>query len=269
MNADQTPPAETWASGAAYEGYMGRWSRQVAHEFLNWLNVPAGSRWLDVGCGAGALSQAILDLASPGHITGIDRSADFVAFACERVRAERVQFAVGDAQALPIKSGTCQAVVSSLMLNFIPEPRRAVAEMARIVKSSGVVAAYVWDYADKMELLRYFWDAAAALDPLAHALDEGWRFPVCHPESLHSLFQAAGLKDVTVRPIDITTIFIDFEDFWRPFLGGQGPAPGYVRSLSAEQRAALHAQIKATLPSAPDGSITLLARAWAVRGLRP
>lgn len=266
--ADDSPQKETWASGAAYEAYVGRWSRLVAREFVSWLNVPAGSRWLDVGCGTGALSQTVLEFAAPGRVTGIDRSADQVAFARERVSDERVQFEVGDAQYLTVEPAVYQAVVSGLVLNFIPDPQRAVAEMVRVVKSTGVVAVYVWDYAGKMQLMRHFWNAAAALNPPARDLDEGRRFPLCQPEPLRALFHSAGLQDVEVRPIDIATDFQDFADYWQPLLGGQGPAPGYVRSLSDEQRKTLRERIKSTLPFALDGSIPLIARAWAVRGLR-
>jgi SAM-dependent methyltransferase len=268
MPADDSSQKETWASGAAYEAYVGRWSRLVAREFVSWLNVPAGSRWLDVGCGTGALSQTVLEFAAPGRVTGIDRSADQVAFARERVSDERVQFEVGDAQYLTVEPAVYQAVVSGLVLNFIPDPQRAVAEMVRVVKSTGVVAVYVWDYAGKMQLMRHFWNAAAALNPPARDLDEGRRFPLCQPEPLRALFHSAGLQDVEVRPIDIATDFQDFADYWQPLLGGQGPAPGYVRSLSDEQRKTLRERIKSTLPFALDGSIPLIARAWAVRGLR-
>ena len=268
MDNRQTPQKETWASGVAYEPYVGRWSRPVAREFLNWLNVSAQSRWLDVGCGTGALSQTVLDSTAPGAVKGIDRSDGYVAFARERIRDERAQFEVGDAQALPVETGTYDAVVSGLVLNFVPQPQRAVAEMARAAKPKSVVAAYVWDYAGKMQLMRHFWNAAAALDPAARDLDEGRRFPICQPEPLRELFQNAGLREVEVRPIDIAADFRDFDDYWSPFLGGQGPAPGYAMSLSDERRAALRERIRAGLPFALDGSIPLVARAWAVRGFR-
>lgn len=268
MDNRQTPQKETWASGAAYEPYVGRWSRLVAREFLNWLHVPAQSHWLDVGCGTGALSQTVLDSAAPGTVKGIDRSQAYVAFARDQIRDERAQFEVGDAQALPVEPGAYDAVVSGLVLNFLPKPHRAVAEMAQAAKPTRVVAAYVWDYAGKMQLMRHFWNAAAALDPLARDLDEGRRFPICQPDPLRALFQDAGLRDVAVRPIDIATDFRDFDDYWTPFLGGQAPAPGYAMSLSDEQRSALRERIRASLPFALDGSIPLVARAWAVRGFR-
>ena len=159
------------------------------------------------------------------------------------------------------------AIVSGRVLNFIPQPERAVAEMARAARPGGVVAAYVWDYAGKMQLMRHFWNAAVALDPAAFDLDEGRRFPICKPGPLADLFRSAGLKDVEVRAIDIPTDFQDFDDYGSPFLGGQAPAPGYAMSLSEERRAALRERIRAGLPFALDGSIPLVARAWAVRGV--
>ena len=153
-------------------------------------------------------------------------------------------------------------------LNFIPEPARAVAEMTRAARPGGVVAVYVWDYAEGMQMIRHFFDAAVALDPKAIELDEGLRFLICHPEPLKHLFESAGLRDVEVRAIDIPSHFKNFDDYWSPFLGGQGPAPGYAMSLSEERRAALRERIRAGLPIAEDGSIPLTARAWAIKGMR-
>ena len=141
--------------------------------------------------------------------------------------------------------------------------------MIRSVRIGGMVAAYVWDYADKMQLIRYFWNAAVALDETAaFALDERERFPLCKPELLRQLFQTTNLEKVEVRSIDVPTIFRDFDDYWSPFLGGQGPAPSYVISLPDERRVALREHIRLTLPIAIDGSIHLIARAWAIRGVR-
>jgi len=151
-------------------------------------------------------------------------------------------------------------------LNFVPQPPRMLAEMARVVRPGGIVAAYVWDYAGKMELMRYFWDAAVALDDAALALDEGRRFPICQPTPLAGVFEQAGLSEVEVRPIDVATEFRDFDDYWSPFLGGQGPAPGYAVSLNEERLAELRERIRCRLPIAKDGSIQLIARAWAARG---
>jgi SAM-dependent methyltransferase len=167
-----------------------------------------------------------------------------------------------------VRSQQFDAVVSALALNFIPAPEAALSEMARAARGGGVVAAYVWDYARGMQLIRHFWDAAVALDPYAAALDEGQRFPMCHPGRLEAMFRTSGLVDVESRAIDIPTVFTDFEDYWSPFLGAQGPAPGYAMSLNEERRARLRDRIRRALPVAANGSIPLTARAWAVRGRR-
>jgi SAM-dependent methyltransferase len=259
---------DTWGSGANYESYVGRWSRLVAREFLTWLDVPSGAKWLDVGCGTGALSQTILGSAFPHAVLGIDSSEDYIEFAREQIQDPRVTFRLGDAQALPVQSSAYDAVVSGLVLNFFPQPNQALSEMIRAVRIGGTVAAYVWDYAGQMQLMRYFWDAAVALDGAVSALDEGQRFPLCQPEPLRQLFQTSQLGKVEVHLIDVATNFCDLDDYWSPFLGGQGPAPGYTMSLSEERRVALRERIRLTLPAAPDGSIHLVARAWAVHGVR-
>lgn len=256
---------DRWASGDLYEPYVGRWSRLVAREFLAWLDPPAGLAWLDVGCGTGALTEAIATACAPGRLAGVDPSAGFLASAGRRLAA-RAELRQGDAQALPFAAAELDRVVSGLVLNFVPDQARAVAEMARVVRPGGEVALYVWDYAGRMELMRHFWDAAAALDARAGELDEGRRFPICRPDALRRLLEGAGLTEVATRAVDVPTIFRDFDDYWRPFLGGQGPAPGYCMSLSEDARAALRGRLRAALPVRADGGIHLLARAWAVRG---
>jgi trans-aconitate methyltransferase len=263
-----TAAADVWASGDAYEPYVGRWSRLVAREFLAWLAVPPAAAWLDVGCGTGALTSVILAEAAPARVEAVDPALPYVRFAESRVRNPRAVFVNADAQALPQPSQSIDATVSALALNFIRDPHVAVAEMTRVTAAGGVVAAYVWDYAGEMQLMRRFWDAAAALDPHAATLDEARRFPICHPAALESLFRGARLQNVETRAIDVPTRFTDFDDYWQPFLGGQGPAPTYAMALADERRAALRERIRDALPVAADGSIELIARAWAVRGRR-
>ena len=260
--------ADVWASGEAYEPYVGRWSRLVAREFLTWLDVPPGRAWLDVGCGTGALTSVILTDAVPARVEAVDPALPYVRFAERHVPDPRAVFINADAQALPQPTQSIDAAVSALALNFIQDPAVAVAEMTRVTASGGVIAAYVWDYAGEMQLMRRFWDAAAALDQHAATLDEARRFPLCHPAALESLFRGARMQNVESRAIDVPTRFADFDDYWRPFLGGQGPAPTYAMGLTAERRAALRERIRASLPAAADGSIDLIARAWAVRGRR-
>jgi len=259
---------DAWAAGDPYEAYVGRWSRAVAREFLCSLRVPNGREWLDVGCGTGALAQTIVECAAPAAVVGVDRSEGFITSARGRVSDPRARFHVGEAQALPVATAAFDAVVSGLVLNFVPEPARMIAEMTRATRAGGTVAVYVWDYAGAMEMMRRFWDAAKALDPAATALDEGVRFPMCAPVPLATLLEDAGLVEVFTFAIDIPTVFRDFDDYWSPFLGGQGPAPGYAVSLSEERRDELRERIREHLPVAEDGSIWLTARAWAARGTK-
>jgi SAM-dependent methyltransferase len=261
--------ADVWAAGEAYEPYVGRWSRLVARDFIDWLALPSGGRWLDLGCGTGALTQAIATRAEPTNVIGLDPSDRFIAFARSHVQDRRIIFQAGDAQVLPFPDMTFDAVVAGLVLNFVPNPARAVAEMKRVLRAGGIGAAYVWDHAGEMQMIRYFWSAAVALDPAAQALDESRRFPLCDRERLLVLFRDCGFERTECRVLDVSTVFTDFDDYWSPFLGGQGPAPTYCSTLSDDRQAMLRERLRATLPIERDGSIRLIARAFAVRGVRP
>jgi SAM-dependent methyltransferase len=261
--------ADRWRGGSAYEAFVGRWSRRVAELFVEWLGVPAGRSWLDVGCGTGALASSIMARAAPACVVAIDRSADFVARAGEELDDPRVVLLVGDAAALPLAGARMDAVVSGLLLNFLADPLTAVAELQRVARPGGTVAAYVWDYADEMRPIRAFWDAAVELAPSAREADEAVRFPLCQPDLLESLFVEAGLGAVTTRVIDVEARFRDFDDYWTPFLSGVGPAPGYCAALPADQREALRARLLARLSPSGAGPIVMNARAFAVRGTVP
>jgi SAM-dependent methyltransferase len=257
---------DVWSDGSGYEAYVGRWSRSVAREFLQALAIPTGATWLDFGCGTGALSHTILAEKNPRLVIGCDRASEYVAYARQQTPDERARFVVAELPELPSVVVGFDVAVSGLVLNFLPSPAEGIAALATRVRTGGIVAAYVWDYAQGMQLMRVFWDAATALDPAAHALDEGVRFPGCQPEPLQRLFAAAGLTDVRVWPIDVPTNLASFEEYWQPFLSGQGPAPGYAMSLSPERRLELRDAVRQRLPVSADGTIALTARAWAVRG---
>jgi SAM-dependent methyltransferase len=262
-----TGMGQVWSSGDAYEPYVGRWSRKVAVAFIDWLGRPPGLRWLDVGCGTGAMTQTILDRAEPARIQGIDPSAAFIAHARARISDPRASFQVGDAMKLPLEDAAVDACVSGLVLNFVPDAWDAVAEMRRVTRPSGVVGAYVWDYAGEMQMMRHFWTAAGELDAKALELDEGARFNLCRPDELRRCYEESGLGDVAVAAIDIDSVFRDFDDYWQPFLGGQAPAPAYLASLDGGAQALLRERVRDRLPVAADGTIALKARAWAVKGL--
>jgi SAM-dependent methyltransferase len=262
---ESKPVSDVWGRGDPYEQYVGRWSRQVAPRFLSWLNVPSRRRWLDVGCGTGALSAAILDGCSPVSVTGVEPSEGFLQKAKDQL-AGRVLLRRGNAEQLPLEDGAVDVAVSGLVLNFVPDASAALREMVRVTRPGGTIAAYVWDYSGKMEMMRHFWDAAVEIDPAAAKADEGARFAICRPDALAELFAGAGLNSIEVTSIDITTAFASFDEYWRPFLGGQGPAPAYAMALDEKARADLRDRIRARLPLRADGSLSLIARSWAMRG---
>jgi trans-aconitate methyltransferase len=261
-----TATGDNWTAGDAYESYMGRWSRPLARTFVGWLACPRGATWLEVGCGTGALTSAICELAEPASIVACDPSETFVSHARKTLRDVRVSFVVAGAETLPGGSGDFDRVVSGLALNFVPDPAGAIARMVLRLCRRGTLAAYVWNYVDGVEFLRKFWDEAVALDAAAADLDEGRRFPLCDPDALTSLFVGAGLRDVAAESLEIPTRFQDFDDFWTPFLKGTGPAPSYVASLSGERRTRLRDRLASRLRIDADGGIRLEARAWAVQG---
>jgi ubiquinone/menaquinone biosynthesis C-methylase UbiE len=259
---------DTWAAGEKYERYVGRWSRPVADAFFEWLASPSRLSLLDVGCGTGALSRTILEKCSPESLHGIDPSAAFIDHARNIVHEPRAVFAEGGAESIPFEEQSFDIVASGLALNFVPNPRLGLSEMVRVTRPGGTLAVYIWDYADKMELIRYFWDAAVELNSSARELNEALRFPICNQEALCALFEDAGLEQVEARNIDVPTKFENFDDYRTPFLGGQGPAPGYAMGLESSARDGLRDLLERRLPANSNGSISLMARALAVRGVR-
>ncbi len=258
-------PRDLWESAGAYERFMGRWSRELARVFVLWLGVPATRHWLEVGCGTGALTSQILEVGRPASVVATDSSEQFIMHTRSAFRDHRVQFLTATADNLPTTLKGYDVVVSSLVLNFLPDPTAALREMRSRAAEDGIVAACVWDYAGEMQFLRWFWDAAVELDLTARQYDEGERFPICSPSALEAAFQQAGFSRVRVEALEIVTHFQSFDDYWSPFVGGPGPAPGYLSSLSAQGQQDLERRLEAMLPRNEDGSIALTARAWAVR----
>lgn len=259
--------SDTWQVGSPYERYIGRWSRQLAPMFLAWLDLPRDQRWVDVGCGTGALSAAILEHGAPADVVGIEPSEGFMKLASQEL-GDRVRFLAGSADRLPLEDACADAVVSGLVLNFLPDLPGGLADMQRVAAEEATVAAYVWDYAGRMAVIRMFWDAASALDPACAGLHEGVRFPLCGADPLRAAFTAAGLVQVDTTALDLSASFANFEDYWQPFLGGQGPAPAYVATLTEQQVSRLRDRLASLVEAGPGGGFSLPARAWAVRGIR-
>jgi ubiquinone/menaquinone biosynthesis C-methylase UbiE len=257
---------DKWTSGAAYDQWMGRWSRLLAYEFLTWLNLPSNLRWLDVCCGSGLLTEAIIKCCPPARVAGLDASLQQIEFARAHRSSLAASFDVGDAMALPFADASFDVAVCGLGLNFVSPPERALQEMRRVTIPHGIIAVYVWDYAEGARFLREFWDAAAVADPEAVAYDQARRFPLCNPEPLRQCFERAGIEKVDVRALDIGTRFASFNDYWQPFLTGQGSAPHYLASRNALIRDSIRERLRDSLTTDAEGAIELPARAWAVRG---
>ena len=256
---------DSWNNSDPYEYFMGRWSRMMAPVFLDWLNMPGELSWLDLGCGTGALGSSVIHKCNPGKVTFMDSSPQFVQ-KTEETFNDKASFVTGDAGQIPCNDNSFDVVVSGLALNFFPDVSKAILEMKRVTKPGGVIAAYVWDYSGRMDFLRVFWNKAVELDEGARELDEGIRFPICNHYALATEFKASGLAGVHTSDLDINTNFNDFDDYWNPFLGKQGPAPGYVSTLNQQQAETLRKAIKTELHPRQDGTISLLARAIGVRG---
>jgi trans-aconitate methyltransferase len=240
----------------------------VAAEFVPWLDVPAGATWIDVGCGTGELTRAILNIASPRRVLSLDPSEGYLEHARVATKDPRAEFSRGTDQDVRSLGVIADAVVAGLVLHLVPDPVAALRAAAEATAPDGLIAAYVWDYADGMAVIRNFWDAAVEEDPAARSKDQGVRFPICTPSALKSAFEIADLSGVVTRPIEVTDRLADFEEYWTPFLSGEGPGPGYLVTLPTERQARVREMLRDRLPIASDGSITLTCRAWAVCGFR-
>jgi len=255
-----------WASDDAYEKYMGRWSRRIAPHFLDWLSAPAEANWIDIGCGTGVLSSTILARCMPSSVVGIDPSEVFVKSARAQVSDSRFRCQQGNGESLSFEDSEFSVAVSGLVLNFVGDKNKAMAEMKRVVSPGGSVALYVWDYAGHMQIMRHFFDTASELDDCAKEFDDGVKSPICRPGPLSNLFKEAGLAGIEVQYLDIPAAFANFDDYWMPFLGGTGSAPKYCTSLAPDAQAQLREKLRNRLPTGPDGEILLAVRAWAIKG---
>jgi SAM-dependent methyltransferase len=260
---------DLWTSGADYDQWMGRWSRLLAEEFVKWLNLPAGLRWIDLCCGSGVVTEAVIGRNALASIVGVDVSPEQINFARQHRARPGVTFEIANAMALPFADAGFDVAVCGLGLNYIPDPGQGLEEFCRVTRCGGTVAAYVWDYAQGARFLREFWDAAIAIDGEADTFDQARRFPMCTPEGLHGLFAQAKLEDVVLQELDVVTRFSSFDDYWEPLLTGQGSAPNYLATRDRKIQAAIRERLRSVLPANPQGAIELPARAWAIRGRRP
>jgi SAM-dependent methyltransferase len=252
--------------GDSYDYLMGRWSRLIAPKFAGYAAVKDGDHVLDVGCGTGSLTRALLDVGPTVRVTAIDGSNDFVELGRRNVADDRATFSQGDAQSLQYPSDTFDKCVSLLVMNFVPDAKSAVSEMRRVTRAGGTLAAAVWDYGDGMEMLRHLWDEAASIDEAAVAKHEG-NMPLCRKGELATLWADDGMTNVDEGALVIQMDFASFDDYWSPFLTGIGPSGSYVSNLDASTQTALKDRLRGKLTQGRDDEpFSLTARVWAVRG---
>jgi SAM-dependent methyltransferase len=259
------------SDGAAYERFLGRWSRLLAGPFAEFARPADHGRVLDVGCGIGSLALVLAERGAHSPVAALDIATPYIAFARSRPGAAGIGFAVGDASRLPYADSSFAAALAQLALNFVPDAGQAVREMRRVVRPDGVVAAAVWDFRGGLVFQRLFWDTAAGLDPDAGAArDRLFSGPLALPDGLPTLWRETGLAAVDCGSITIRMEYADFADYWEPLLGGQGPVGAYVEGLPPERQRLIEERVRAAfLSGAPDGPRSLTAAAWAVRGIVP
>ena len=261
--------AKMFAASAGYERFMGRWSRLLAPAYIAFAGVKNGDRVLDVGTGTGSLAAAVEASMPASEIVGVDPSEGFIAYAQKNAKSTRAHFEVGDAQALKFKDASFDHTLALLVMNFVPDHNKAIAEMRRVTRPQGIVSACVWDYDAGMQMLRFFWDEAIALDPAIEPKDER-HMKLSRQGQLGDLWRKAGLVNVKEEPLVIDQAYSSFNDYWEPFTKGAGPGGAYVVSLSEDRRQQLEARMrKRLLGDRQDGPFTLTARAWCVRGEVP
>jgi ubiquinone/menaquinone biosynthesis C-methylase UbiE len=258
-----------FGNSAAYERFMGRWSRQLAPLFVGFAGICDAASVLDVGSGTGSVALAAAERLPAAQVVGVDPSPAYVAYAKTRTPDDRVRFLVGDACQLQFDERSFDAVLSCLVLNFLPDPERALAEMIRVTRPGAVIAAAVWDYSEGMQMLRVFWDEAVASQSAAGPSDER-HMRLSQKGQLSGLWRSHRMVRVDEQPLTIELPFASFEDYWSPFLDGQGPSGAHVANLNPEERNALGNRIRRRLlGDGPDRAFSLSARAWAVRGVVP
>lgn len=262
-------PSSTFVAndGDGYELVMGRWSRRLADPFIEFTGIAGdGEDVLDVGCGTGHLAAALLERTPQAQVHGVDIAPAYVDYA--RVRCPGATFQAADACALPFPDGGFDRVLSLLVLHFVPRADAAIAEMRRVTRPRGVVAAAVWDVRGGFVANRMFFDTAAALDPqAAERRARNYTRPLTRPGELGAAWRAAGLKDVAETVLSIRMEFACFADYWAPYEGRDGPGAAYVGGLGEEAKARLREAVHAAyLDGEPDGPRSYAALAWAVKG---
>lgn len=256
-----------FGDGAAYEISMGQWSRRVGEQFLDWLAAPQGLDWLDAGCGNGAFTETIMGKAAPLSVCGIDPSAAQVAYASDRPGCKGAQFRTGDVQALPYEDKSFDVAVMGLVISFIPDPEKAIAELARVTRPGGLIGTYMWNSAGGGG--HPAWPLNAALKDMGRGGQGAPYGASARRERMFELWTGAGLADVETREIELAVRFADFDDFWRSNTVSTGPLGARLQALTGDEMQALQQRLRETLPRDDSGAIAYSGCANAVKGRLP
>jgi SAM-dependent methyltransferase len=253
---------------AGYEQLMGRWSKKLAPLFIDFTGLADGEKILDVGCGTGSLTFALAKTAGLSQIAAVDYSPVFVEEAIRRNSDPRIKIRQADACSLPFEDGTFDRAVALLVLHFVPEAGKAVAEMRRVVRPGGVVAAAVWDHLGGMPGMRMMVDTVAALSEAGRHLRAHYCFqPMMQPSEMKRTFVEQGLVEVTETQLMIRMDYQSFDDYWAPIAAGEGPLGKYVAALNAAERARIDTAVRDAYEAGrPDGPRSFANVAWACRG---
>lgn len=247
---------------AAYEQFMGRWSRAIGAPFLDWVAPPAGARWLDVGCGTGIFTELVLDTCTPAAVDAVDAAEAQIDHARRRPVGQRANFGIADAQALPFPDSTFDVVASALVINFIPDRLRALSEMRRVARSGGLVAGSVWDFAAE---LSPSWPLRLGMRRIGADVPHVPGTRDSSLEALHSLFERAGFESIATTTVDVTVQFPDFDAFWQAQTPSYSPTSKIIAAMTSSDRTRLIEALRAGLPVRPDGGIVYSARANAIK----
>jgi len=261
-----TEPDRLFTDGQAYERLMGRWSRMVAETFLDWLDAPNSLKWLDVGCGNGAFTEEVIARCAPAAVTAIDPSDDQLAYARNRPAARIADFRVGDTQNLPFADNSFDVAAMALVIAFLPDPRRAVREMTRVVRPGGWIAAYMWDVPGGGVPVHPIYLALEAMGTMTGRPPNS---AASEREAMHGFWQSAGLEKIETRVIRISTVYADFDDFWGSNVVPIGPQGKIIAGLSASAREQLRRRLRDDLPVSSDGRVAYEAFANSVKGRVP
>jgi len=252
-----------FTEGAAYERFMGPWTRAVGAVFLDWLAMLEGQRWLDIGCGTGVFTELISEKAAPSEIVAIDPAPAQILYAREKPVAARADFRIADAAELPFDDASFGVAASALVINFIPEREKAIAEMRRVTRPGGCVAGFVWDFCGPLAVTRHVTNVLREMEAKVAPMPG---VKSTRPEALGLLFEQAGLADVALRAIEVELTYPHIDAYWRRFIENPTPASLFVRGLPPAEQEVFRAKVTASLPAAPDGTVTFSARANAVKG---